>query len=167
MPRCRSRSLCHSVPSVGDINAEMDNLIKLSMSTNSWKTYKTVVDSFNFFRISYGFDDILPASVDHIARFIAYLSHKGLAASTVSTYISGLNHAHKINDLIDNTKSFIISKLLEGLRRRYPQRPDARTPISRDMLKCITVPFKQFALLFMKHVCFLPLSLLLSSQYNE
>jgi hypothetical protein len=46
---------------------------------------KTVVDSFNFFRISYGFDDILPAPVDHIVRFIAYLSHKGLAASTVST----------------------------------------------------------------------------------
>ena len=118
---------------MGDINAEMDSLIKLSMSTNSWKTHKTAVDSFNCLRISYGFDDILPATVDHIA----YLSHKGLAASTVSTYISGLSHAHKINDLIDNTKSFIISKLLEGLRRKYPQRPDARTPISRDMLKRI------------------------------
>ena len=118
---------------MGDINAEMDSLIKLSMSTNSWKTHKTAVDSFNCLRISYGFDDILPATVDHIA----YLSHKGLAASTVSTYISGLSHAHKINDLIDNTKSFIISKFLEGLRRKYPQRPDAITPISRDMLKRI------------------------------
>ena len=56
-----------------DINTEIDSLMKLSMFTNSWKTYKTAVDSFNFFRISYGFDDILPAPVDHIARFIVYL----------------------------------------------------------------------------------------------
>lgn len=60
------------------------------MSTNSWKTYKTAVDSFNYFRIFYGFDDILPAPVDHIyiiAQFIAYLSHKCLVASTVSIRI--------------------------------------------------------------------------------
>jgi hypothetical protein len=45
-----------------------------------------------------------------LSFFIAYLSHKGLAASTVSTYTSGLSHAHKINDLIDDTKSFMISR---------------------------------------------------------
>ena len=167
MPRCSSRSLCHSVPSVGDINAEMDSLIKLSMSTNSWKTHKTAVDSFNCFRISYGVDDILPAPIDHIARFIAYLSHKGLAASTVSTYISGLSHAHKINDVIDNTKSFIISKLLEGLRRKYSQRPDARTPISRDMLKRIIRSLQTICSSLYNACFFLPLSLLLSSQCYE
>jgi hypothetical protein len=39
-----------------------------------------------------------------------------------TTYISGLSHYHKLNDLQDNTESFIIKKLLEGMRRKYPQR---------------------------------------------
>ena len=85
---------------------EIDSLMKLSMSTNSWKTYKTAVDSFNFFRISYGFDDILPTLSIIIARFIAYLSHTGLATSTVYTYISGLSRAHK------SMTSLIIPNLL-------------------------------------------------------
>lgn len=128
---------------MGDLTKEKDNLIKLSMSANSWKTYKTAVDSFNSFRFSYGFGDMYPAPIDHIAHFIAFLSHKGLAASTVSTYISGISHSLKIKGTTDNTKSFIISKMLEGLRRKNPQRPDVRTPISRDILKRIvhSLPF--------------------------
>ena len=58
-----------------------------------------------------------------------------MAPSTVSTYISGISHEHKINDIKDNTKSFLVSKLLEGLRRKRPQKADVRTPITLDMLK--------------------------------
>jgi hypothetical protein len=59
-------------------------------------------------RISYGFDDIFPASVDHISRFIAYLSHKGLAASTVSTYTPGLsqNDSNKYTGQISSSVCF-------------------------------------------------------------
>ena len=63
---------------------------------------------------------IWPASVDEIAIFIAFLSYKGLAATTVTTYTSGLGHAHSINNLTDNAKSFIVCKMLEGFRRKSP-----------------------------------------------
>ena len=105
------------------------------MASNSWKTYKTAVDSFKTFRNGYFLEDIWPAPIDHIAKFIAYLSYKGLASSTVSTYISGLSHEHKINGWEDNTKSFFVHKLLEGLRRKRPQKPDVRIPITLEMLK--------------------------------
>lgn len=104
------------------IDKEIGNLINMSMAAGSWKTYGTAVDSFNNFRKLYRLDLIWPAPLDSLAQCIAYLSHKGMSASTVATYISGLSHYHKLNDLQDNTQSFIIKKLLEGMRRKYPQR---------------------------------------------
>ena len=58
-----------------------------------------------------------------------------MSVSTVTTYLSGLSYAHKIRNLTDYTKSFIISKMLEGLRRKNPQKSDIRTPISLELLK--------------------------------
>jgi hypothetical protein len=60
---------------------------------------------------------IWPVPVEILAEFIAYLSYKGLTASTVSTYISGLSHVHKMKGLHDSTKLFLISKMLEGMKR--------------------------------------------------
>ena len=127
--------LCYPVPPLGSLNAEVKSLINLSMASSSWKTYKTAVESFHQFRFLYNIEKIWPAPVDHIAQFVAYLSFKGLAASTVSTYVSGLSHSHKILNFPDNTKSFIIVKMLEGLRRKKPHRPDTRAPVSPGLLK--------------------------------
>jgi len=104
------------------------------MASNSWKTYKTAVEAFIKSRLIYKFGNIWPASVDEIAICIAFLSYKGLAATTVTTYISGLGHAHKIKNLTDNTKSFIVCKMLEVLRRKSPPKLDVRTPISFHLL---------------------------------
>jgi hypothetical protein len=51
----------------------------------------------------YRLDLIWPAPLESLAQCIAYLSHMGMSASTVATYISGLSHYHKLNDLQDNT----------------------------------------------------------------
>ncbi|CAG2195652.1 unnamed protein product [Mytilus edulis] len=99
-------------------NNNLGMLLKCSMAPNSWKTYKTAVECLKKFRIIYNNRDIWPVPIDEIAQFIAYLSYKGFSASTVSTYISGLAHTHKINNVTDNTKSFIICKMIEGLRRK-------------------------------------------------
>jgi hypothetical protein len=56
---------------------------------------------------------IWPVPVEMLAQFIAYLSYKGLTASTVSTYISELSHVHKMNGLQDNTKFFFIRAVFE------------------------------------------------------
>jgi hypothetical protein len=58
-----------------------------------------------------------------------------MSVSTVASYLSGVNYAHKTRNLTDYTKSFIISQMLEGLRRRNPQKSDIRTPISLDLLR--------------------------------
>ena len=136
----RHQPLCHSTPSLEHISEEADLIIKCSMTSNPWKTYKTAVEAFIQFRLIYKFGNIWPALVDEIAICIAFLSYKELAATTVTTYISGLGHAHKIINLTDNTKSFIVCKMLEGLRRKSPQKLNVCTPISFRLLK----PFNTF-----------------------
>lgn len=107
------------------------------MANNTWKIYNTAIESFNAFRRLYNLDQAWPASIEHLAHFIAYLSHKGLSVSTVVTYISGISHFQKLHNFNDSTKSFIITKLIEGFRRKHPQCPDIRVPITTEMLRRI------------------------------
>jgi hypothetical protein len=98
------------------------------MASGSWETYKTAVDSLEKFRKIYKMNTIWPIPVEILAQFIAYLSYIGHTASTVSTYISGLSHVHKMNGLHDSTKFFLISKMLEGMKRKNPQQSDILEP---------------------------------------
>lgn len=105
------------------------------MASNTWKTYNSALESLRKFRIFYNLEDIWPVPVHDIMKYIAYLSYTSISVSTVSTYISGLSHAHKLFGLEDNTKSFFVNKLVEGMRRKTPQKQDLRMPISLDLLK--------------------------------
>lgn len=131
----RRESISNSVPPMHNLIRGVHSLINSSMAYSSWKTYKTAVDAFHTFRLLYNLENIWPVPIDTIAHFIGYLSLKGFATSTVTTYIFALIHVHKIGNLVDNTKSFIISKMLEGLRRKNPKTRDIRVPISLNLLK--------------------------------
>jgi hypothetical protein len=61
--------------------------------------------------------------------------HAKTSASTVATYISGLSHIHKLNGFDDPTKSFVVSKILEGFKRENPGSKDLRMPVSSALLK--------------------------------
>ena len=105
------------------------------MASSSWKTYRTAVASFQNFCSLYNFDVIWPIPVELLSHYIAFLSCEGKSFSTVSTYLSALSYAHKLNNVIDNTKSFLVTKLLQGFRRKNPTKPDIRIPITFDLLK--------------------------------
>ena len=131
----RRKALSNLTPALDSLNEEVNFLINMSTASGSWKTYKTAADFLENFRKIYKMNPIWPVPVEMLAQFIAYLSHKGLTASTVSTYISGLSHVHKMNGLHDSTKFYLISKMLEGMKRKNPQQTDIRAPISIDLLK--------------------------------
>lgn len=105
------------------------------MAQSTWKTYKTAAESFNMFRSHYNLQEIWPVPLNDLIYYIAYLSLKGFSVSTVTTYISGISYLHKIRCLQDNTKSFLVTKTLEGLKRKKPKTSDPRVPISLDLLK--------------------------------
>lgn len=118
-----------------NLDTEVDSLLKSSLASNTWKTYNSAVDSFKRFRLSYNLHDVWPAPLYDIIKYIAYLSHTGISASTATTYVSGLSHFHKLYNLEDNTKSFFVSKLLEGFKRKNPKQLDLRMPISLNILQ--------------------------------
>ena len=75
---------------------------------------------------------VLPLSVNSVALFIAHLSARQFAPSTISTYISALSYVHKLHGHADPTKAFLILKLLSAIKSR--SRPDVRLPITLPVL---------------------------------
>ncbi|KAH3698921.1 hypothetical protein DPMN_073866 [Dreissena polymorpha] len=58
------------------------------------------------------------AANQDLLNFIAYLANQKMSATTAFTYISGIAYAHKLKQINNTTKSFIVVKALEGLRRK-------------------------------------------------
>ena len=114
---------------------EINALVNASMAQKTWKTYKTAVEFFKTVRPLYQLRDVWPAPLNDAMYYIAYLSYTGLSAFTILTYNSGSSYTHKLHSLEDNTKSFLVGKLLAGLRRKKPQKSDIRLPISIGLLK--------------------------------
>ena len=75
----------------------------------------------------------LPLSVSDIVLFVAYLSAKKLAPSTISTYISALSYVHKIGSFSDPTKAFVVHKIMTA-QSRLCSKLDIRLPITRSIL---------------------------------
>jgi hypothetical protein len=67
--KCAEIHLWNLLQSLEDLNIEADRLITHSMAANTWKTYKTAVDSINEFRHIYALSNSWP-----IALEILYLS---------------------------------------------------------------------------------------------
>ena len=65
--------------------------------------------------------------------FISYLCTKGYAANTITTFISAVAFFHKINNFPDPSTSFIIGKLLLGIKKLKPS-PDTRQALIIPML---------------------------------
>ena len=109
------------------------------MACNTWTTYNSAIKSFDKFRQIYKLPDIWPVPFQDIVRYIlvAHLSHAKTSASTVATYISGLSHIHKLNGFDDPTKSFFVSKILEGFKRKNPGSKELRMPVSSALLKLL------------------------------
>lgn len=118
---------------MADLKAETERLLAASMAENTRHTYEAAADSFNYFRYTFNLQPTWPAPLDHIVKFIAYMSTKNLAPASIRTYISGLSYMHKIQGFEDATRSFIVTKLLEGARRSF-QSLDTRAPITLSIL---------------------------------
>ena len=72
---------------------------------------------------------LLPVSINSLVLFISYLSARKFASSTISTYFSALGYVHKLSNLPDPSKNFLVQKLLMAHIRLHPA-PDVRLPIT-------------------------------------
>ncbi len=105
------------------------------MATNTWRSYQAAVKSLGCFRSEYGLPDIWPVPAEHLLHFIAYLSASKRSGSTARAYISAIATYHKLNNMPDNSKFFLIQKALSGMSR-LTQHVDQRErqPVTVELL---------------------------------
>ena len=80
--------------------------------------------SFNF--------PFAPLDFRFLSLFISYLNGRKLAAAAVTSYLSGISYVHKIADVHDPTKTFVIQKLLRAISRS--KSTDIKMPVARSVL---------------------------------
>ena len=94
------------------------------MADSTCNTHKTAVESSQSSRKLYNLQDTWPAPLYDLLFYIAYMSHTGLSASIITTYIYGISTMHKLNGHTDNMKSFLVTKILEGSKRKNSPKAD-------------------------------------------
>jgi hypothetical protein len=118
---------------MADLNNEATRIFQSSMASNSWHVYKFAFYRYSNFRVEYKLELIWPVTVDHLIKYISYLSLAGFSVSTITTYISAVSYVHKIRHITDTTKGFILTKMMEGLKREGNS-SDLRSPITISLL---------------------------------
>lgn len=109
-------------------------LTQAALAPSTSSTYKQAWNIFNSFSQEVlGQTCNLPLSASTVSLFIAYLYKKQFAPSTISTYLSALGYVHKMLSLPDNTRSFLVDKLVTG-SYRLSQTIDTRLPITVPIL---------------------------------
>ena len=91
--------------------------MKISLAHNTSLAYKRAIAAFDKFRIRYNFVPIWPVPVTENVLFISYCYERGLATSTIKSYMAGVSFAHKIKNCQDSTKHFVVKKVLEGYNK--------------------------------------------------
>ena len=104
----------------GELVEHLKLLLHSAISQGSHRTYQRAWTVYAKFAQQCVSVDALvfPLSVNSVARFIAHLSARQFAPSTISTYISALSYVHKLHGHADPTKAFLILKLLSAIKSR-------------------------------------------------
>ncbi len=112
--------------------AEVGRLLNAAVAQNTHKTYQVAWKSFCGFK-QQPMAGSPSASVADVRHYIAWLSLRGFAPSTIATYVAGVGFFHKMSGGMDPTRDFLVSKLIEGAKRGSPVQ-DSRVPISVPIL---------------------------------
>ncbi len=113
----------------------MRYLLQASLASSTIIAYERHWDNFQAFveqvlRAPF----VMPVDSTVLAQYISYLTLKGYSYSTILTNISVVSFAHKIRNMKDPAVSFLIHKLLLGVRNKLGK-PDKRKPITVVILR--------------------------------
>lgn len=110
-------------------------LIDSSLAESTRHAYHRAQERFkSFAREKLGVKPIFPYSTNNLVLFVAFLHKSKYSASTITSTLSALGHMHKLVGAKDNTKQFLVSKALLGVRKVSPV-VDTRLPITSSVLK--------------------------------
>ena len=112
----------------------VNNLLNSAYSPSTLLRYHRGIRRFTKFCVSTGLQINLPVDSHLVSLYIAHLSLQNLKASTIRTLLSPIGWYHKINSLPDPTQSFMVLRLLEGVKRSSTLPSNRVSPISLPVL---------------------------------
>lgn len=104
-----------------------------SLAPASTQAYKRAWSIYRHFANKFNIGNDLPLTQDVLALFISFLFAERYAASSIVSFISSIAYIHRINNLPDNTSSFLVQKMLSPCRKTRPSL-DIRLPITIEVL---------------------------------
>ena len=97
---------------------------------------------FKKFAKSRSINHKLPISDKDLSCFIYVMYDKeNLSFSTISSNVSALSYHHKINNMPDPTKTFLIKQILIAIKKRRPVK-DKRVAVTEQILKMLIQKLK-------------------------
>ena len=113
----------------------MTELLRSAITEGSRKTYERAWRMYVDFATDFGEPgcSLLPVSVNSLTLFISYPSARKFASSTILTYVSAFSYVHKLSNLPDPSKNFLVQKLLTANNGLHSA-PHVRLPTIRSVL---------------------------------
>lgn len=78
----------------------------------------------------------MPASINQVQLFLAYLFWSGLQPSTLLNYLSAISYYHKMLDLKDPTHTFPVQSFIQGAKALSPK-PNQLEPVTLNVLRTL------------------------------
>jgi len=107
--------------------------------SRAWRLY---LESVKILRSVITLEGIFPLKVNEILFYIGYLSWRGFAASTITTYVSAIGYIHRIKGVFNPASSFLIQKVLASVNKTNPTQ-DTRLPITLIILQQLSQSLPQ------------------------
>ena len=110
-------------------------LLERSLATSTRQQYQKAFDKcLLFIRDHLQQSSTLPLSQEQLHLYIAYMHSLNYKHATIAPHLSAISHFHKLQNLPDPAATYSTSKMLTGVKNSQQHPPDARRPITRDIL---------------------------------
>lgn len=116
-------------------------LILDSLAPSTRVSYFAKVKEFRQFCQDLGLPVSWPVPEESLLRFMLHLFDRGLHPRSISIYLAALAFMAGLHGCVDNTRTFKVRRMLEGMRRARPALPDSRGPITPPILRDIIAAF--------------------------
>lgn len=116
-----------------DLQQNVNTLLDAALSKSTHTPYESALQAFQAFRRIFKLPWLWPVPENQVTLFIAFNYERRVAPATVKTYLSGLSYHHKLRSKPDPTKTFAVTKMIEGYNR-LEHRKDIRLPITLQIL---------------------------------
>ena len=117
------------------LQSEFDRFLDAAVSENTHKVQKVGILSYENFCRQNGLA-YWPPTLCSVVQYLVHLSSLGLVYSTARSYLSAISYHCKLQGIDDPTSEFLITKLLQGMKR-LNHKSDRRLPITKNMLEKI------------------------------